>query len=134
MAIARVQKYQRTGAARQYANVVLVVLQLVVLSAYCLTLLYTARLPSSLRQGYDVYNDAEAAAARPLLPFKVTPPVLAGNTSALLAGNDSDALECGVDVLGSSFVPPVDIPRWALPTDNSGLSRLLQNQVLVEHL
>ena len=125
----QVQKYQKTGAAMQAFDAALVALQLVVIASYGLTLLFTDKLPSSLRQNYDIYNNLGGAPARPLLPSKATAPVLSANASGFIAAESEGILECGVNVTGESFTPPLDIPRWALPTDNSGLNRLVQNQV-----
>lgn len=123
------QAYLRSDKGMLYLNAFTAGCQLIALGAFVLTILYTDMLPSSLRQRYAIYNDLEGADARPLLPHKAVPEGVAGNDSGWLAAGSGGELECGGGLIGATFVPPADVPRWALPTDPAGLDRLYQNQV-----
>jgi hypothetical protein len=99
--------------------------QLAGVLVYCASLWARVRLPSSLPQSYSIYNDLADAPARPLLPHKQDIGYVLANATGY-SGLDG-LIECGVDI--TSVVPPADIPRWALKTDNTGLNSLVQRKV-----
>lgn len=124
------QRYQRkANVASIHLATVIVTLQVLAVGSYLLSARATFRLPSALRQPYQIYNALEDASVRPLLPFKVAPPLVTADSDALSEDEVSELLTCGVDVTQPAFVPPADIPRWALPTNNTGLNDLWRNQV-----
>lgn len=124
----RAQKYQKKkGRFKLYVDSAVLIFQLLGLYYYFLAYQATQNLPPSLRQSYAIYNDLEDAPARPLLPFK-----LAGDLFENLPSpnsTDENVLECGVALSDDGFTPPVDIPRWSLPTNSTGLDAFVDNQV-----
>jgi hypothetical protein len=124
-----VQKYRKKrGTFAFYLDAYILILQVAVVLTYALSILATTRLPASLRQTYNVYNDLQGAPARPLLPCKHSLGFAAVNETGYNGLDNGELLQCGMDVSSMGFVPPADIPRWALETDNSGLNDLVQAQ------
>ena len=112
----------------------IVLCQLASFGCYIGSLVATQKLPSRLRQAYPIYNNLDGAQARPLLPYKAESTLFSpDNGTDWTSMQDETILTCGVDVTSPGFTPPADIPRWALPTDNSGLDELIQNQVCSLH-
>ena len=127
-----VQKFRtKTNQAAMLLIPLIVSCQLASFGCHVASLVATKKLPSYLRQSYPIYNDLGGAQARPLLPYKDVPALSfsRNNASDWTSMQDDFILTCGVDVTSPGFTPPPDIPRWALPTDNSGLNDLIQNQV-----
>jgi hypothetical protein len=114
-------------------NVTIMACQATMGLVYMMSFLATRDLPTSLRSAYTIYNDIQNAPARPLLPYKYSIGTLRSDVSML--SNDTTAAEADMLVCGAAvtkltgYVPPVDIPRWALPTNSTGLDTFMKNQV-----
>jgi hypothetical protein len=80
------------------------------------------KLPTTLRQSYSIYDAVESADARILLPFK-------GPSSWVTANASVDVLPTCSATLQDNALPPGNLPRWTLPTNNTDLQHFVSNQV-----
>jgi len=108
-----------------WLQALILALQLASVITYATVILYAYTLPSFVQPHYAVYDAPSSAAARILLPAKLDLFPLS-DTSAPATSSPDDVPMCGSLEEGSL---PGGQPRWALPSDNSGLNRFAQAQV-----
>jgi hypothetical protein len=122
------QKFQKQkGGALILINVAIIVCHVLAAVAFMKTLQAAQQLPSTLRAPYKIYNAADTAVARPLLPYKANAERLVVTEENV--SNYSSLLECGTRSVDDSTEAPTEVPRWALPTNNTGINALYENQV-----
>jgi hypothetical protein len=124
-----VQKYQKQkGGATIVFNYVITACHVAAAITFAATLQAAQELPPSLRAPYKIYNAAATAVVRPLLPYKANSDRLTVMTGSI--SNYTTLLECGTSSLdASTSKAPTEVPRWALPTNNTGINNFYENQV-----
>lgn len=113
-------------------SALLVAAQIAALAPLGLAILYKGRLPLHVDAVQNIYHDLAGAAARIMLPAKLSEFGTFGNDAA----NASDAVGVAVAACGITDEAPFSRgqPAWQLPDDERGLQNLVSTFVRSLHL